>query len=145
MAKFIKLDKEIINFFWSDISPLFAQVINSQGHGRDSLEFLYYKIENGMLEAWVYRNNNLIEAAYCTNIIQYPNKKSLFWGYMGAINNNLIQWKDPLVLSLIDYAQLNECECVEFFSTRKGWLKVFKDTPIKFKEIGTAYEATLHE
>jgi hypothetical protein len=145
MANFIKLDLEIIPFFWPDIAPLFAKVIDNQGEGRDSLEIVRYKLENNMLQAWVYRNNNVIEAAYCTNIIEYPNKKSLFWGYMGAVNNNLLEWKAPLVKSLKDYAMLHQCDCVEFFSTRKGWLKVFKDSPIKFKAIGTAYEATLHE
>jgi|TARA_R110000824_G_scaffold226823_1_gene414578 hypothetical protein len=145
MTKFIKLDTEIIPFFWSDISPLFNKVINNQGKGRDSLELVRYKLDNNLLQAWVYRNNNIIEAAYCTNVIEYPDKKSLFWGYMGAKNNNLLDWKMPLVKSLRDYAMLNECSCVEFFSNRKGWLKIFKDTPINFQEIGTAYEATINE
>lgn len=107
MTQFIKLDTEIIPFFWSDISPLFNKVINNQGKGRDSLELVRYKLDNNLLKAWVYRNNNMIEAAYCTNIIEYPEKKSLFWGYMGAINNNLLEWKMPLVKSLKDYAMLN--------------------------------------
>ena len=75
MTQFIKLDTEIIPFFWSDISPLFNKVINNQGKGRDSLELVRYKLDNNLLKAWVYRNNNIIEAAYCTNIIEYPEKK----------------------------------------------------------------------
>jgi hypothetical protein len=145
MANFIKLDTEIIPIFWSDIAPLFSKVIDSQGEGRDSIDLIKFKLQNNLLDAWVYRPENEIEAAYCTNIILYPQKKSLFWGYMGAINNNLSQWKSPLVKSLKDYAALNECDCIEFFSTRKGWLKVFKDTSLKFKPIGTAYEVKLNE
>ena len=145
MANFIKLDTEIIPIFWSDIAPLFDKVIDSHGKGRDSLELIKLKLENNVFEGWVYREGAGIGAAYCTQLIEYPQKKSLFWGYMGAKDNNISKWKVPLIKSLQDYAVLNRCDCVEFFSPRKGWLKIFKDTPIKFKEIGTVYEATLHE
>ena len=77
--RFLKLDKEVFDIFWPDLSILFNKVIAEQGSGRDSLELLYTKIKNDLLEVWIYKGEKGIQAAYCTAITDYPEKRSLFW------------------------------------------------------------------
>ena len=144
--RFLKLDTEVIDIFWSDLSKLFSKVIAQQGSGRDSLELLYTKIKNNILEVWIYKGeNNKIQAAYCTAVTPYPEKKVLFWGYMGAVDNNMSEWKGSMVKCLKDYAYQMECECIEFFSTRTGWNKIFTDSGSTVKDIGTIYEVSLDD
>ena len=143
--KFLKLDKEVFDIFWPDLSKLFTKVIESQGEGRDSLELLYTKITGNLLEVWICRGDDGgIEAAFCTSITQYPEKRSLFWGYMAAKNNNLSDWKSSLWTTLKNYGNQNTCDCIEYFSNRKGWSKILGENKnVKVKEIGTVYEINL--
>ena len=53
--RFLKLDKEVFAIFWPDLSILFNKVIEEQGYCRDSLELLYTKIKNDLLEVWSYK------------------------------------------------------------------------------------------
>ena len=141
--RFLKLDKEVFDIFWPDLSILFNKVISEQGAGRDNLELLYTKIKNDLLEVWIYKGEERIQATYCTAITEYPKKKSLFWGYMSAVDNNMNEWKEPMLLALKNYALYNECDCLEFFSTRTGWNKIFEDAGATVENIGTIYEVTL--
>ena len=141
--RFLKLDKEVFDIFWPDLSILFNKVISEQGAGRDNLELLYTKIKNNLLEVWIYKGEEGIQATYCTAITEYPEKKSLFWGYMSAVNNNMNEWKEPMLVALKNYALYNECDCLEFFSTRTGWNKIFEDAGATVENIGTIYEVTL--
>ena len=141
--RFLKLDKEVFDIFWPDLSILFNKVISEQGAGRDNLELLYTKIKNNLLEVWIYKGEEGIQAAYCTAITEYPEKRSLFWGYMSAVDNNINEWKEPMLLALKNYALYNECDCLEFFSTRTGWNKIFEDAGATVENIGTIYEVTL--
>ena len=144
--KFLKLDREVMKFFWRDIEPLFQKVVEQQSYGRDSLEMIAMKIADGTLEVWVSKGeNNIIQAVYCTSIINYPTKRSLFWGYMGATDNKLNEWKNDMVQAVVRYALDTDCKSIEFFSKRKGWNKIFKKHNINFKPLGVLYEATLHE
>ncbi len=96
--KFLKLDREVMKFFWKDIEPLFQKVLDQDTSDRDSLEMIAMKIADGTLEVWVSKGeNNIIQAVYCTSIINYPTKRSLFWGYMGATDNKLNEWKNDMV------------------------------------------------
>ncbi len=142
--RFLKLDKEVFDIFWPDLSILFNKVISEQGAGRDNLELLYTKIKNDLLEVWIYKGEERIQATYCTAITEYPKKKSLFWGYMSAVDNNMNEWKEPMLLALKNYALYNECDCLEFFSTRTGWNKIFEDAGATVENIGTIYEVTLN-
>ena len=154
--RFLKLDKEVFDIFWPDLSILFNKVISEQGAGRDNLELLYTKIKNDLLDVWIYKGEGNpaggpfssivqegIQAAYCTAITEYPEKRSLFWGYMSAVNNNMNEWKEPMLVALKNYALYNECDCLEFFSTRTGWNKIFEDAGATVENIGTIYEVTL--
>ena len=141
--RFLKLDKEVFDIFWPDLSILFNKVISEQGAGRDNLELLYTKIKNDLLEVWIYKGEERIQATYCTAITEYPKKKSLFWGYMSAVDNNMNEWKEPMLLALKNYALYNECDCLEFFSTRTGWNKIFEDAGATVENICTIYEVTL--
>ena len=53
--RFLKLDKEVFDIFWPDLSILFNKVISEQGAGRDNIELLYTKIKNNLLEVWIYK------------------------------------------------------------------------------------------
>ena len=143
--RFLKLDKEVFDIFWPDLSRLFNKVVIEQGSGRDSLELLYTKIKNDLLEVWIYKGEEGIQAAYCTAITDYPEKRSLFWGYMSAIDNNIAEWKEPMIAALRHYAFHTNCDCIEFFSTRTGWNKIFKDANAEVKNIGTIYEVILDD
>jgi hypothetical protein len=143
--RFLKLDKEVLDIFWSDLSELFSTVIKNQGSGRDNLELLYAKIKNNIFEVWIYKGeDSKIQAAFCTGITQYPEKKVLFWGYMSAVDNNMAEWKGPMLKCLKDYANQNICDCIEFFSPRMGWNKIFTDAGATVKNIGTVYEVSLN-
>jgi hypothetical protein len=145
-SKFLKLDREVMKFFWRDIEPLFQKVVEQQSYGRDSLEMIAMKIAEGSLEVWVSKGeDNIIQAVYCTSIIIYPAKRSLFWGYMAATDNKLNEWKDQMVEAVVRYATDTDCQTIEFFSKRKGWNKIFKKHRINFKPLGVLYEAELHE
>ena len=79
MSKFLKLDNEVFNIFWPDLSKLFIKVIKTQASGRDSLELLHTKISNKLLDVWVYRgedgvynDDGVIEAAFCTTSQSIP-------------------------------------------------------------------------
>tara|TARA_R110000824_G_scaffold43088_5_gene126386 strand:- start:5526 stop:5969 length:444 start_codon:yes stop_codon:yes gene_type:complete len=144
--KFLKLDKEVMKFFWDDLAPLFNKVIERQGYGRDSLELVATKIAEDILEVWVSKDeDSKIQAAYCTSIIDYPDKRSLFWGYMSAKDNKLNEWKDKMVISVVRYAEDTDCKTIEFFSNRKGWSKIFRRHNINFKPVGVLYEVDLYE
>ena len=144
--KFLKLDREVMKFFWKDIEPLFQKVLDQDTSDRDSLEMIAMKIADGAFEVWESKGEkNSIQAVYCTSIINYPTKRSLFWGYMGATDNKLNEWKNDMVQAVVRYALDTDCKSIEFFSKRKGWNKIFKKHNINFKPLGVLYEATLHE
>ena len=92
-----------------------------------------------------YKGEEGIQAAYCTAITDYPEKRSLFWGYMSAVDNNMAEWKGPMLAALKHYALHTNCDCVEFFSTRTGWNKIFEDAGATVENIGTIYEVTLDD
>ena len=112
-SKFLKLDREVMKFFWRDIEPLFQKVVEQQSYGRDSLEMIAMKIAEGTLEVWVSKGeDNIIQAVYCTSIIIYPAKRSLFWGYMAATDNKLNEWKDQMVKAVVRYAADTDCQTI---------------------------------
>mgnify|MGYP005992772883 FL=1 len=152
MSKFLKLDNEVFNIFWPDLSKLFIKVIKTQASGRDSLELLHTKISNNLLDVWVYRgedgvynDDGVIEAAFCTAITEYPDKRSLFWGYMSADNNTMNNWKESLWTTLRNYGNQNQCDCIEYFSNRTGWTRVLEenDDVENIEPIGTIFEIKL--
>ena len=64
---------------------------------------------------------------------------------MSAVNNNIAEWKEPMIAALRHYAFHTNCDCIEFFSTRTGWNKIFKDANAEIKNIGTIYEVILDD
>jgi hypothetical protein len=140
--KFTPVEAQVIDVFWSQISPLFEKIIEKEGMGRETLASLKEKIKERYLLVWIGWEDsaNNIVAAYCTQIIEYPTKRICQWGYMSAKNNEMSRWEEPMLKSLVRYTIENECNGIEFFSTRTGWKKIFKKYKINIEPVGTLYE-----
>jgi len=143
--KFTPVESQVIDVFWSQLSPLFQKIIDREGMGRETLESLKEKIKEGYLLVWIGWEDSVndIMAAYCTQLINYPTKRQCQWGYMVAKDNEMSKWEETMLTSLVNYSIENNCDGIEFFSTRKGWKKIFAKYKINIEPIGTLYETKI--
>ena len=128
--------------FWDQIEPLLEKVIPTT-FGRETVESIRKKIEDKEIILWIlWKDINNIEGIVTTKVIEYPDKKVLWRGFLASKNNQLHKWFSSMVDTLSKYAISNDCECIEIIG-RKGWMREFNKTKIKLINIGTVYEGKL--
>lgn len=144
--KFTPVESQVIDVFWPQLAPLFQQIIEREGMGRETLDSLKEKIKGGYLQVWIGWEDSVndIIATYCTQIMEYPTKRQCQWGYMAAKNNDMAKWEEEMISSLVHYTIETKCDGIEFFSSRKGWKKIFAKYKINIEPIGTLYETKIN-
>ena len=78
------------------------------------------------MQLWISWNNTdkLVEAAFVTEVCDYPQMRTMRWVLAGG--NNLEEWLSPLTEKVENWAKRNKCQRLEIVG-RKGWTKVLRD------------------
>jgi hypothetical protein len=74
-------------------------------------------------QLWVAYKNVQIYGFVVTEIVTYPQMKTLMMHFTGGVHLN--KWKDDMLKTLQSFAKNNECDVIESYG-RKGWGKVFE-------------------
>ena len=111
--------------------------------GRETVQTLKDKIKNNEITLWVlWKDINDIQGIVSTKIIEYPNKKVLWWGFLASQDNKMKGWFSTMTHMLSKYGKTNGCDYVEIVG-RKGWLRELNKVGIKISNIGIIYEGKL--
>ncbi len=128
--------------FWDQLEPLMQKVIPTT-FGRETIESLKNKIYNNDIILWImWADINNIQGIVSTKIIEYPNKKVLWWGFLASQDNKMKGWFPSMTKTLSKYAKVNDCDYVEIVG-RKGWVRELKKVGINISNIGIIYEGKL--
>ena len=131
-----------LDAFWEQLEPLVQKVIPTT-YGRETTKSIRTKIKDQSLVLWIMWDDiKDIKGIVCTKIMEYPDKKVCWLGYMAAKDNQIDRWFIHGLSVLHKYWKLNDCHYVEFLG-RKGWLKQFNKSKIKLTNIGTVYEGKI--
>jgi len=92
-------------------------------YGRFSAEDLYRLVKADEHQLWVAFDGTDFKSAVITNIVNYPQCKSLCMGFCGG--QEVDEWIEPMLTTLKRYAKDVGCDSIEAFG-RPGWAKILK-------------------
>ena len=109
-------------FVWADIEDYMAGAAKYT-HGRYAVEDIYDGLCKGNQQLWIAFDDK-VYGAVITEIMQYPQKRTLIMHFTGGIE--LLKWKDEMLSVLKSFAKDNGCDCIESYG-RTGWKRIFKN------------------
>lgn len=97
-------------------------------YGRYNAEDIKKDILKNNKQLWIAYESNQIYGFVVTEVITYPQLKSLVMHFTGGIKLN--KWKDGMLQTLRKFAKQLDCKLIEAYG-RKGWAKVFEQDGYK--------------
>ena len=128
--------REAVETYWPKVQLLLRMAIN-YSDGRWSEASLLNALLKTSQQLWVAVDGHVIGAA-TTQIILYPDRKTLFIQFLGG--NNFSTWGQQGIEAMTEFAKANNCDAIECFG-RKGFLKVLGE--YDFEPTYTVFEKKL--
>lgn len=126
---------EQVDGLWNKIKYLFDKVA-PYSYGRFTGNDIRTSLKNNKAQQlFIAHEGETIFGMVITEVVEYPQMRSLVMHHTAG--DNLMEWKDDMLKTLQQYAQLQGCEVIES-KGRDGWEKIFKDDG--FKKVFIAYE-----
>ena len=97
-------------------------------HGRFTANDIKKNLLNTEKQLWVAYKNVQIYGFVVTEIVTYPQMKTLMMHFTGGVHLN--KWKDDMLKTLQKFAKEFNCKLIESYG-RKGWGKVFEQDGYK--------------
>jgi hypothetical protein len=94
----------------------------------------------GRYGLWVVVDDNM-KVALITEILEYPQKRTLAVPFCGGEEHLIDQWLPDIVRAMDDHARHNGCVSVEIFG-RPGWEKILKGYDYKKRYVVLEREIT---
>jgi hypothetical protein len=95
----------------------------AHGDGNYALEDVLALVSSGEAQLWVSLDQDGIEAACVTTIVDYPRRKACLILFLGG--TRLKHWLEFEAV-IAAWAKAQGCDCLEGYG-REGWTKVLKD------------------
>ena len=119
---------EYIEYVWPKIEA-YLKGAADYTYGRFTIEDIKIGLFNKPQQLWIaYDENENIFGAVVTEILTYPQMKTLVMHFTGGVKLKL--WKKDMLELLQRFAKGNDCEVIESYG-RMGWSKVFKNDGFK--------------
>jgi hypothetical protein len=118
---------QYMDFCWPKIEK-YLDGAAKYTYGRFSVTDIKSCITDYDHHLWVAYDGEDFYGAVVTQFLHYPGKKMLAMHFAGGIK--LVDWKDPMLLTLQKIARDSGCSGIEV-TGRAGWLKIFKNDGIK--------------
>ena len=97
-------------------------------HGRFTADDIKQNLLTTNKQLWVAYKSVQIYGFVVTEIVTYPQMKTLMMHFTGGVHLN--KWKDNMLKTLQAFAKELDCEVIESYG-RKGWGKVFEQDGYK--------------
>jgi cobalamin biosynthesis Co2+ chelatase CbiK len=117
------------NAVWNDIHG-YMEGAAKYTHGRYKVEDIKKELYcNNRQQLWIAYDDK-IYGAVITEIIAYPQMKTLIMHFTGGIE--LPKWKDEMLALLRRFAKDHDCKVIESYG-RTGWKRIFKNDGFQSK------------
>jgi hypothetical protein len=97
-------------------------------YGRFTADDIKQNLLTTNKQLWVAYKSVQIYGFVVTEIVTYPQMKTLMMHFTGGVHLN--KWKDNMLKTLQEFAKELDCEVIESYG-RKGWGKVFEQDGYK--------------
>ena len=114
---------QYVDTCWSKLEG-FIKNAAEYTYGRFAAEDLYKLVKADEHQLWVAFEGEDFKSAVITNIVSYPQCRSLCIGFCGG--QELETWVTPMLDTLKRYAKDMGCDSIEVFG-RPGWSKILKN------------------
>ena len=115
---------------WAAVAPHLARPLE-YSHGRFVLSDVFHMLTHQGYQLWIAfdaTDVNNVKGAVVSGFREYPRLKALDLVFIGG--DDLVDWKDIMMIALRKWARKNDCESIEF-TGRAGWAKMLQDHGIK--------------
>ena len=134
MIEVSMVPREYIDTCWDKVEGFIGKAARYT-YDRYTSSNIYDMVKEGDYHLWVAYDEGTFKGAVVTNIMTYPQKKTLCMQFCGG--EQLKLWKDQMLDLLKRFARDSGCEGIES-TGRPGWAKVFKNDG--YKAIWVTYE-----
>ena len=115
--------QEAIGSVWKDVDGILKRAVDTVKDKSEVIDILTGVYE-GMYALWVVMNeDDKIEAAFTTRLIQYPRRRALALDWVGG--TQMKEWEDQLIDTMKRYGNELGCSHLEGYG-RKGWGRALK-------------------
>jgi len=122
---------------WEDIQYLLKSALEYADHKYTIFDVQYALMSRDMQLWLVMTDDDVIQSMIITQIVQYPNKKVMFFVFAAGVKSN--EWIH-FIDHFKDFAAEHQCHAIEVLG-RAGWEKKFKS--LGFTKVHTVYSLPL--
>lgn len=116
--------------YWPTISPLLELAMNT-GQGENSMVDYMRKVLNGIVQCWVVVDDDKIVGAGLTEILVYPQHKTL---HIILFSGSDFEQQSKVFPTIEKFAKDSGCKSIEQYG-RAGWAKVLPKYVPGFKQV----------
>ncbi len=133
--------KEYVARMWPEVVDHLQMAVD-ESHGKAIAVDILERLLSGDYGLWVWLSDNNVVASFVTQIIKYPQRKSLGIPFIGGDPHRMTEWFTPSLAVFEDYAKKEGCDMIEGYG-RRAWLKYVE--PAGFGVGYIAFEKYLKE
>lgn len=111
----------LLHYVWADALP-YIQLAVDESNDKITATDILMKCLDGHYVLWVWVENDKSIAAFVTQIVEYPQRKSLSIPFIGGESHRMDTWFDASLAVFEGYAKEHKCDLVEGYG-RRAWLK----------------------
>ncbi len=111
----------LLHYVWADALPFIQKAVD-ESNDKISAADILMRCADGKYTLWVWVESDKPIAAFVTNIVDYPKRKSLSIPFIGGDPHRISDWFDPSLAAFEQYGRDHGCDLVEGYG-RRAWLK----------------------